>query len=299
MLHGRLRDPLIDIIRKENSLQIEVEAGSVRVPILYSGDQYNKLPGEIKDYWDNCLANRTCGFSTRQATGNVFDDPNRRNVQDYAESYGKRVLALVPLFSKAVQDKSVAAPSSWNIRTLSQDQMRTSANCFKRGTGFIGVVTTNSTTYSEGPPEFNDGTLTYKVASLHYLPSGDVFKGTYNLILRSDVARCLYGFSSAPISASISVISADGQAQVATTVVNERKNWLYLSANGFTFSAPSIQVRLSQETPVVEPTPTPTPTPSATTVAKVKKTITCVKGKTTKKVSGTNPKCPTGYKKKG
>ena len=33
-------------------------------------------------------------------------------------------------------------------------------------------------------------------------------------------------------------------------------------------------------------------------VTAVKKTITCVKGKTTKKVTGTNPKCPTGYKLK-
>jgi hypothetical protein len=29
-----------------------------------------------------------------------------------------------------------------------------------------------------------------------------------------------------------------------------------------------------------------------------KKTIVCVKGKTIKKVSGTNPKCPKGYKVK-
>jgi hypothetical protein len=36
---------------------------------------------------------------------------------------------------------------------------------------------------------------------------------------------------------------------------------------------------------------------SGTTVA-AKKTITCIKGKTTKKVTGTNPKCPTGYKLK-
>jgi hypothetical protein len=34
-------------------------------------------------------------------------------------------------------------------------------------------------------------------------------------------------------------------------------------------------------------------------VPAVKKfTITCIKGKTTKKVSGTNPKCPKGYKLK-
>ena len=65
-------------------------------------------------------------------------------------------------------------------------------------------------------------------------------------------------------------------------------------------------------TVVATPTPTPTPTPTVTatpeaspvpvtakpaTVAK-KTTITCVKGKTTKKVTGINPKCPTGYKKK-
>ena len=30
----------------------------------------------------------------------------------------------------------------------------------------------------------------------------------------------------------------------------------------------------------------------------VKKTITCTKGKTSKKVTGVNPKCPSGYKKK-
>jgi hypothetical protein len=39
------------------------------------------------------------------------------------------------------------------------------------------------------------------------------------------------------------------------------------------------------------------PTPKATKAAP-KKTITCVKGPLTKKVTGTNPSCPTGYKKK-
>ena len=34
------------------------------------------------------------------------------------------------------------------------------------------------------------------------------------------------------------------------------------------------------------------------TTASAKSTITCVKGKTTKKVTGVNPKCPSGYKKK-
>jgi hypothetical protein len=36
----------------------------------------------------------------------------------------------------------------------------------------------------------------------------------------------------------------------------------------------------------------------ATSVAKKAITITCAKGKVTKKFSGANPKCPSGYKKK-
>jgi hypothetical protein len=44
------------------------------------------------------------------------------------------------------------------------------------------------------------------------------------------------------------------------------------------------------------PIPTPTVVNPATTTKKI--TITCIKGKTTKKVTGVNPKCPTGYRKK-
>jgi hypothetical protein len=36
----------------------------------------------------------------------------------------------------------------------------------------------------------------------------------------------------------------------------------------------------------------------AGTFAPTNKTISCIKGKKTKKVSGTNPKCPKGYKVK-
>ena len=59
-------------------------------------------------------------------------------------------------------------------------------------------------------------------------------------------------------------------------------------------------------TPTNSPTPIPTisPSPSApevvatTKVASKKTTITCMKGKTIRKVSAINPKCPSGYKKK-
>jgi hypothetical protein len=109
----------------------------------------------------------------------------------------------------------------------------------------------------------------------------------------------VYGFTKAPIKAELSIVSADGSPQVATTILGEKNGWVFLSAANFEFSAPIIKAKLTQEV-VVEPTPTPTPTPAATkkpVVAK-KTTITCVKGKTVKKVTAVKPTCPSGFKKK-
>jgi hypothetical protein len=117
--------------------------------------------------------------------------------------------------------------------------------------------------------------------------------------MRSDVARCIYKFSKAPINATISITSADGTPQIATTVIGERNGWLYLQAKNFEFSAPIIKAKLTQEV-VVEPTPTAAATAPSTPKPAVarKVTITCVKGKTSKKVIAVKPKCPTGFKKK-
>jgi len=49
---------------------------------------------------------------------------------------------------------------------------------------------------------------------------------------------------------------------------------------------------------VVEPRPSPTASPTASPKSPTKNRIICAKGKTSKKVSGDNPKCPKGYKLK-
>ena len=107
--------------------------------------------------------------------------------------------------------------------------------------------------------------------------------------MSSALARCIYKFTSAPISATVSITSENGEANTATTIVNEKNGWLKLGAYGFTFSSPTVSVKLAQEivpVPVVKPT----------VVKKV--SITCVKGKSSKKITAVNPKCPAGYKKK-
>jgi hypothetical protein len=167
------------------------------------------------------------------------------------------------------------------------------------------VVSTNATQYISGPPTFDvtNQSLDYKVAAPHYLANGKEFQGSYNLEISDTLARCLYGFTDAPVAATVSVVGVNGESKVSTTNMRDVGGFLRLSATGFTFSSPTIRVKLSQptttSTSAAASTATTKTATAATAPAKaVSKTISCVKGKTVKKISGPNPKCPTGYKLK-
>ena len=160
-------------------------------------------------------------------------------------------------------------------------------------------MTTNAMAYSWSPPALKDGFLSYRVAGAHLDVDGSVYKGTYNLSMNADSAKCIYGFTDAPIQATVSITKEGGETtNIATELLSIQKGWMNLSANNFTFSDPTIRIKLTQEKVAATPTPsaTPSPTPSKAAVKKV--TITCIKGKTKKVVTGTKPVCPTGYKKK-
>jgi hypothetical protein len=216
---------------------------------------------------------------------------------------GEAPIAEINLWLPLLNDKAAAMRTFWVAQTIRGELPFDSQNCV-RGKGFTGVIGTNAVVYSDGPPKFDkaEQSLNYTVGASHLDSKGELFKGYYQLNLRSDVARCLYGFGTAPIQAKIEVSSSDGTPSVATTIINESEGWLKMTAAGFTFSTPQIKVKLSQEvsvpTPSASPTPTPSPVATVKPVAAKKKTITCIKGKTSKKVTAVNPKCPTGYKKK-
>jgi hypothetical protein len=168
--------------------------------------------------------------------------------------------------------------------------------CSADKTKLHGMVVTNAPIYENGPPEFKDGSLNYRVAGIHNNIDGTEFKGRYTYIVRSDTARCYYGFSNAPIEARVEVVSANSSNQVASVLVSEKDGFLKLQADNFTFSSPTIKMKFSQTSetkPVTPAVATPVEVP-----AKKILSITCIKGKVTKKISGVSPKCPIGYKKK-
>jgi len=291
-LHGRMSNPEITLNPLPNGGQsVSILAAPIKVPIFFAGDIYTNLPQSLQIAYADKGGLSNAGWGTANA-----DHPNgpiaQRNARSEPFNYGIDSINELKLWLDYAKNKSVAAPTTWSLRTLDQQEMQAASPCFKNGEGLKGIVATNSTTYSDGPPTFTDGSLSYQVASPHFQPDGvTAFKGTYNLIMRSDIARCLYGFSKAPIQAKIEVISESGQNSIATTVVGEKNNWLSLAAYNFEFSAPTIQVKLTQDVSATGISPVK-PAPAKL----VTKSITCLKGKLTKVVSTAN--CPVGYKKK-
>jgi hypothetical protein len=205
-----------------------------------------------------------------------------------------------------VGDIASGTSTVWNVSHIDSQ-----SNCMNDNSSFQGLVNTNALVYQPNVPTFDGSFLKYKVAGQHHDWKGQLFQGTYSFIMRDSVARCLYGFSNAPISGTVSVTSSAGAEQVAYTNVTDKDGWLTLTAQGFTFSDPTISAKLTQ-VPEVKPipsgtptstspasgTPTPSPTPSKTANSGKLNSIICVKGKVVRRVTGVTPKCPAGYKKK-
>lgn len=285
-LHGRFSEPVASVSLTGGVQRISMQAKPVRVPSALGWIKDSELPEDLKAFY------ASLDFVGGQGYGCILEDQTQcvgaktwRSVLR-SLSADERSMREFTLWLKHLGDKAVAAPTIWQMQSTDRGS-GPNANCYDGSDKLSGIVMTNATSYIAGPPSFNEQTQTldYKVAAPHFLPDGKtLFQGTYDLLMRSDVARCVYKFSSAPISATVSVVSEGGDNQVATTVVNEKDGWITLRAAGFTFSSPTVRVKLTQAAPAPRP------------VVVKKSIITCVKGKSVKQVSAT--KCPSGFRKK-
>jgi len=301
-LFGRMSDPNISVTAIDpvtNLLKVEGVAQSVPTLVGYvEKKNLSQFPAIQKVFEDRC---KSPGFYTtceKMIASNFFDGTLGSGVNRFND---------YELFSKQLKayegtDRNFKIDTNWGFGSTSYEGRRDAEGaCFSDTTKLLGLVTTNAPIYEPGPPTLIDGFLTYKVAGAHHNADGSVFKGTYDFALRSTVARCLYGFTAAPIQSTVSVISGDGSiTNVASEVVQERDGWMTLSAKNFTFSAPIIRIKLSQAKAEAPVQPSATPSAVAKTPAAVAKsaTITCIKGKLIKKVTAVKPACPKGYKKK-
>ncbi len=284
-LQGRISSPAIDLTKIDNNFNsLSVTADVVEVPMMYVQFKKSEASAFVNDAYENKWYS-SLGFNGRSEWRQF--GPN--------QPVG---MELVNVLSSAAKDTAAEVRTYWNVSSLPNISNNP---CMADTSKLIGFVTTNAMAYSGSAPTWDGSSLQYKVAGLHYLPDGKTLAtGKYDLVMRSESARCLYGFTNAPISATISIASADGEQKVATTVVNEKNGWLYLAANGFTLSAPVINIKLTQEAIKKEEVKADIPAPVTTTpkVAAKVTTIKCVKGGTTKTIKAIKPKCPAGYRLK-
>ena len=284
-LQGRISSPSIDLTTINSFFNsLSVTADVVEVPMMYAQFKKSEASAFVNDAYENKWYS-SLGFNGRSEWRQF--GPN--------QPVG---MELVNALSSAAKDTAAEVRTYWNVSSLPNISNNP---CMADTSKLIGFVTTNAMAYSGSAPIWDGSSLQYKVAGLHYLPDGKTLAtGKYDLVMRSESARCLYGFTNAPISATISIASADGEQKVATTVVNEKNGWLYLAASGFTFSAPVINIKLTQEAIKKEEVKADIPAPVTTTpkVAAKVTTIKCVKGGTTKTIKAIKPKCPAGYRLK-
>jgi hypothetical protein len=288
-LHGRISEPNVainSIAGTKSGIEISIQAKTVRVPVVATSTAFAELPGPLQQAYSATGGFNGASAGTRRPSNNIaLLSPEVRNAISSPSSYSTVGMNELIAWLPYIKDTATANVSKWTVRSLSESEMQSAGKCLTNNQQLNGLVMTNATQYSSGPPTFNsaEGSLNYQVAAPHYTSGGNVFLGTYDLVMRSEVARCIYGFSKAPLNASISVIDEEGVTTTATKMVSERDGWLRIAAYGFGFSNPMIKVKLTQ---------------SGSKGVKAKKTtITCKKGKKLKRVTGIAPKCPAGYKK--
>jgi hypothetical protein len=142
-----------------------------------------------------------------------------------------------------------------------------------------------------GSPSWNSqsDSLDFAIVSPHTKADGSPNIGFFKLWTTDAFVNCKWPgnkLTSSP-KLEVRILSEDGVTQTSTNLVTHKDGKIFVSASGFHYSKPIIKLVPVGESGISKPVAKPT-----------KKTITCMKGKTVKKVTGAAPRCPSGYKLK-
>ena len=288
----------------DNSISLAVEGsptlgGSVYTEFPKNQINYNVLKKAYDAYWEANWGEKSYEFATY--------DSFFRAAGSGLKSSDPGTVSAWSILEDAFEFKYFYEEETWQFSTalISPSDRNLTNRCSFGGLN-PGVISTNAIAANPSPPKWNSETneLIYNIASPHLKKDGAINSGVYELTIDKKLAECLWGLDPLNYRAAISVTAKDGTQKVSTTVFASSDKYLTFRAAGFSFSTSLIKVKLSNEKGSTA-VKTALPDIFLETIAQPikaapKKTISivCVKGKLTKKVSGTSPKCPVGYKKK-
>jgi hypothetical protein len=200
----------------------------------------------------------------------------------------------VPLAAKVADCKDEEGVAKANVRQLQLISL--SQNDDQSGFGVPGT-TGNMFVGSNGVCELStpvwneeDKTFTWRVAAPHFAPDGvTVNRGFYKAVIPTADAALLWGLTNPNDAASALEISLEteesGSTNAFTRVISVKNGNIIIDVAGFQYSRPKIKLGIKASY-------------VKSKNSSKRTTITCVQGKTQKKISAVKPKCPKGYIKK-
>jgi hypothetical protein len=155
----------------------------------------------------------------------------------------------------------------------------------------VPFITVLSNSIYQDLPVWNSTNQTVEVGltAPHFAVNGEIHKGYFEATISKEMGQCLWGIDlskQAVAKMSISYPTENGSEIQTVSGRFDGTNYILFSAN-FHYSSPTISFKLVESV-----------TPAPAIVVPIKKTIVCVKGKTSKKVVGVKPQCPKGFKLK-
>jgi len=233
--HGRLDNPELALAKSGKGVLMKITGEPIEVPILYHSGFYPELSAAVKRYWDRCLKDYRCPRSTRQFGAQIETMSGAaRNVTSEQKAWTPKALETVRFFNKVNRGFTPKVEQVWAVRSLENTNAR-GGRCYS-SKGFKGMITTNATAYTDGPPTLSRGVLRYGVAAPSKVAAdGAEVLGNYNLVMRNSFAQCIYGSRVVSPRAEVSVTAIDGDYRVATSVTSRNANWIRLSANNFNY----------------------------------------------------------------
>ena len=261
-LMGRMQDPRVKIEKLDGEFsRLIVSANSVTIPKLNVSIPKRQLTQKLRDSWTE--------------DGYGITDPNGIYT---LRSDDSGIFEIIDSWREIARDTSFALGTAWNFNSITGGG---GSPCLQNPNGLQGIVSTNAMGYEGIAPSYGSGTLNYQVAGFHFNPDGSEFVGSYDLLINRKIADCLYKLKNMPVSATVSIVDDGKITKLSSSKFAEisvgNASWFKVSVQGFTFSAPQVRVSFAHKP----------------------KILICVKGLTVKKVTGSAPKCPVGFRKNG
>lgn len=158
-----------------------------------------------------------------------------------------------------------------------------------------GVIVSSNGQLAQVNFDTQNGQITVPLWGPHFeFDKKTINKGWMETSIKGDVVRKAFKLDPATIGNFVKVEVSDngGQADVASYNMRYLKDidTIEIRAYNFHFSAPTLKISLKKATATSS-------TPSKGKSSNVS-SMQCIKGKVVKTISGVNPKCPAGWKKK-